>query len=93
MNVPIVSSTVKSDSCRIYSIESRLPEACTDNNKQITYAWPSRAEFQTKVKVGYKWRKCSNHVEIPVPQYFLVFFRIKETSTQYCGCLHLSPPG
>ena len=37
----------------------------------------SRAEFQTKVKVGYKWRKCSNHVEIPVPKYFLVFFRKK----------------
>ena len=71
MNVPIVSSTVKSDSC---SSESRLPEACTDNNKQITYAWPSRAEFQTKVKVGYKWRKCSNNVEIPVPQYFWCSF-------------------
>ena len=59
----------------------------TRNNKHITYAWPCRAEFQKKAKVGYKWRKCSNHVEIPVPKYFLVFFRIKETSTQYCSCM------
>ena len=42
---------MKSDSSRICSIKRRLPETCNGNklrNKQVKYAWPSRAELKKK---------------------------------------------
>ena len=90
----LVSLTVKSNSSRICSIKRGLRETCNGNKlryKQVKYAWPSRAEFFLKKVKGslkvYQLRKYSNHLEMPVPKYFLVFFEVTQTPAQGCSRL------